>query len=397
MKKKPPLSMFEAKQFKAIRDSGKVKFGWLTCLIGDNGVGKSSLIEALETFRDIVVDDLDSAMIRWKGFEHVWNKSPERTAKEIEPGQFRRSHPMQFSFAWDWAGDSFRGEQFIAAENGFNNIAIYREKLTSKINRLTEIWTRHDDGRCSRAKHGGPTESHEELSKIMRVRKLEPGESLFEIHELADWQFLSMNADAMGNPVPQRRASSRVRLNRDGSNVAAYLNEIRELDLNAFDGILQSLSYVLPYATDLQPKMTSELERAVYLNLKESDFEVPGWLLSSGTLRFVALLACLRHPNPPPLLVIEEIENGLDPRTLALLVEEFRAAGETGATQIVLTTHSPYLLDLLDLSHLIVVEREDGEPRFNRPDEKALESWANDFSPGRLYTMGRLAKRDGNK
>ena len=49
---------------------------------------------------------------------------------------------------------------------------------------------------------------------------------------------------------------------------------------------------------------------------------VPGWLLSTGTLRILALLACLRHPDPPPLLVVEEIENGLDPRTIHLLVEE---------------------------------------------------------------------------
>ncbi len=395
--KKPPLSMFEVKHFKAIQDSGKVKFGWLTCFIGNNGVGKSSLIEALETFRDIVISDLDTAMVRWKGFEHILNKAPKRKATEIESGQFRLSHPMQFSFAWDWAGDTFRGEQFIAPENGFNNITIYREKLTSKINRSTEIWTRHYDGRCNFAANGGPTETHEEMAKRKKVRKLNPGESLFEIHELADWQFLSMNADTMGQPVPQRRATNRVRLNRDGSNVAAYLNEIRDLDLDAFDGILQSLSYVLPYAEDLQPKLTSELERSVYLNLKEADFEVPGWLLSSGTLRIVALLACLRHPQPPPLLVVEEIENGLDPRTLNLVVEEIRAAIELQKTQVLLTTHSPYLLDLLDLSHLIIVDRKDDELRFTRPDEKALESWAKDFSPGRLYTMGRLATKGDSK
>ena len=128
------------------------------------------------------------------------------------------------------------------------------------------------------------------------------------------------------------------------------------------------------------------------MKLKEESFEVPGWLLSTGTLRIVAILACLRHPNPPPLLVIEEIENGLDPRTLSLLVEEFRAASETGSTQVLFTTHSPYLLDLLDLSHIIVVERDDGEPKFFRPDEKKLKTWSDDFTPGQLYTMGRLER-----
>ncbi|HKV39440.1 MAG TPA: AAA family ATPase [Blastocatellia bacterium] len=50
------------------------------------------------------------------------------------------------------------------------------------------------------------------------------------------------------------------------------------------------------------------------MQLSEGKFRVPGWVLSQGTLRPLALLALLRHPMPPPLIVIEEIENGLDPR-----------------------------------------------------------------------------------
>jgi predicted ATPase len=90
--------------------------------------------------------------------------------------------------------------------------------------------------------------------------------------------------------------------------------------------------------------------------------------------------------------VVEEVENGLDPRALHLLVEEFRAAIAAKKTQILVTTHSPYLLDLLDLSHIVVVERVDGEPVFRRPDKEQLAEWSEIFAPGRLYTMGRLTR-----
>jgi AAA15 family ATPase/GTPase len=43
--------------------------------IGDNGVGKSSLVEALETFRDVVIDGVDYAFQRWHGIDPVWNKA----------------------------------------------------------------------------------------------------------------------------------------------------------------------------------------------------------------------------------------------------------------------------------------------------------------------------------
>jgi predicted ATPase len=227
---------------------------------------------------------------------------------------------------------------------------------------------------------------------LTKQKPLAPGVSLLAIEDMDDWQFLRLNPDVLGQPKAQTLATNRVRLATDGSNIAEYLNEIRELNLNAFEGILQSLSYVLPYASDLQPDMTSELERTFYLNLIEGEFKVPGWLLSTGTLRIVSILACLRHPNPPPLLVIEEVENGLDPRTLKLVVEEIRAAIAERKTQVIITTHSPFLLDLLDLSHVIVVDRVNGEPKFTRPDKDELASWSSSFGPGRLYTMGRLTK-----
>ena len=95
--------------------------------------------------------------------------------------------------------------------------------------------------------------------------------------------------------------------------------------------------------------------------------KIPGWLLSTGTLRILALLACLRHPDPPPLLVVEEIENDLDPRTIHLLVEEFRAAIAAKKTQIVVTTHSPYLVDLMEPEDIVLVSKRNGATEFHRP------------------------------
>jgi len=157
------------------------------------------------------------------------------------------------------------------------------------------------------------------------------------------------------------------------------------------NGIIDTIRYVLPYAADIRATVTTELQRSVFVTLTEQDFRVPGWLLSTGTLRLLAILAVLRHPNAPRLVFIEEVENGLDPRTLNLILDEIQRATESGRTQVVCTTHSPYFLDLLHLSQIILVERNaDGEPTFTRPDPVALETWKNRFAPGKLYTMGVL-------
>ena len=208
------------------------------------------------------------------------------------------------------------------------------------------------------------------------------------------WQFLALEPGRMGAPSRQQRSGGPPMLNRDGSNLGQYLLSLREASVEVFNDLLDVLRFVLPYCRDVQMSITQEIERLVYLEMTEENFKIPGWLLSTGTLRILALLACLRHPDPPPLLVVEEIENGLDPRTIHLLVEEFRAAIAAEKTQIVITTHSPYLLDLLDLSHIIVVERVEDEPVFTRPDKEKLREWSKSFSPGKLYTMGRLTRQD---
>jgi predicted ATPase len=390
--KGPPLRSFRVENFKSIRDSGHVKFGWLTAFIGNNGVGKSSLIEALETQRDITLHGVDAAFRRWRGFEHVWNKSREPKPRVLVSHRDSYTQPMRFQFRLKEPVD-LDFQQEITPGPGGNSLFIQNEQLIDRVASKTQRWIRNDTGEAL-VDGRVVTRSQSSLGVFPR---LGDGESLltrFPHVDFERWQFLMLNPERMGHPAPQSRASSTVSLARDGANLAEYLNDIRNRDLSAFEGILEALRYVLPYAVDLQPALTSEVERASYLRLKEQNFEVPGWLLSTGTLRIVALLACLRHPKPPTLLVVEEIENGLDPRTLHFLVEEIRAAGNAGTTQVILTTHSPYLLDLLDLSHLVIVEREDGQTVFRRPDEKRLAEWSKSFSPGRLYTMGRLTRND---
>jgi predicted ATPase len=389
--KSPFLKSFRLKNFKAIRDSKAVRLTPLTVFIGNNGSGKSSLIEGMETLQDIVEHGLDEAMHRWRGFEQIWHKG-QKPKLRTPPDQ--RSHytgMMSFS-ALARAESQLNPHNFtitmdVGLGPGGNELFIYRESITAS----NESWGMNRDDK-------GHVTFRQESSSQDLHRDVPDGESAFDLGAsdfIKSWQFVTLNPQMMGELRPQQRTGVKIRLNKDGSNIAEYLLSIRKLDQSAFDGIIETLQYVLPYASDLQPTLTSELERSIYLQLKESDFEVPGWLLSTGTLRIVALLALLRHPTPPPIIVIEELENGLDPRTIDLLVDEIRNVVESNRAQVIITTHSPYLLDLLLLEHIVVVDRVDGQPTFNRPaDQESLEKWAEKFSPGRLYTMNLLNRKE---
>ncbi len=371
------LKQVRVRNFKAITYSRTVRLGILTVFIGHNGSGKSSLIEALETYQSIVVDGLDVAMQRWLGIEHVRHKAANRINHldlTFPPISFELTIGIT-------ARKSAQIEMDVNVDASANRMYIAREKsqhangwlIEKSIERFGENF---EPGRSILASSRG---EHRKLAQHIR-----------------DWQFLTIQPEKMGLPVPQQRTGGGVRLAKDASNIADYLLDIQRLDeklnTHALEGIVRTMEYVLPYARDLQPTLTSELERKAYLQLTESDFKVPGWMLSTGTLRVLALLAVLRHPTPPPLVIVEEIENGLDPRSIHLLVEEIRTAVLAGTTQVILTTHSPYLLDLLKLDQLVLVARDkDGQTRFQRPaDDEKLMAWAKEFAPGRLYTMGAM-------
>ncbi len=368
------LQSVRVRNFKAIVDSGAVRFGPLTVFIGNNGAGKSSLIEALQTYQSIVRDGLDVAMQRWLGIEHARHKGQEAKQRLGEPVK-----PIQFAIA---IGDSPRKVRRLAMDVN-NDPAGNKMKITAeRISGIDGTWIeRHAAG------------AHQSYGPGRSILSGALGDYLDQANHVSAWQFLTMTPERMGMPVPQQRTGGGVQLVQDGSNVADFLLDLRRQDPNAFDGIVETMSYVLPYAKDIQPSLTSsEIERKAWLQMTEANFKVPGWLLSTGTLRLLALLALLRHPSPPPLIVVEEIENGLDPRSVHLIVEEIRTAVLSGATQVIATTHSPYLLDLLTLEHLVVVERDlKGRPTFIRPASQAgLKRWAGEFAPGKLYTMGNL-------
>ena len=54
-----PLAGTQVKNFKAVKDSKIIKFTPLTVFIGNNGSGKSSIVEALETFQILALHDIE--------------------------------------------------------------------------------------------------------------------------------------------------------------------------------------------------------------------------------------------------------------------------------------------------------------------------------------------------
>ena len=154
------------------------------------------------------------------------------------------------------------------------------------------------------------------------------------------------------------------------------------------DALLDALRSLYEGILDYRCRVTGG---TVALFLEEKgNRAIPATLLSDGTLRYLCLLAVLLHPQPPPLICIEEPELGLHPDLLPTLSDLMREASQR--SQLVITTHSDVLVDALtdQPESVVICEKHDGETEMCRLDKADLSKWLDDYSLGNLWTSGEL-------
>ena len=167
------------------------------------------------------------------------------------------------------------------------------------------------------------------------------------------------------------------------------------------DNLILVLSNILPRIEDRFVDALRQLYEGVdgiyatvrdgnlLLSLKESGGRlITTARLSDGTLRYMTLLSILLHPDPPPLVAIDEPELGLHPDLIPEIAELLVEA--SGRMQLVVTTHSRMLVDALTEhpSSVVVCTKENGESQFERLDEAHLKQWLESY--GASATLGDL-------
>ena len=184
------------------------------------------------------------------------------------------------------------------------------------------------------------------------------------------------------------------RMGERGENFAALVNSILR-DPAAKSAYLSWLQQLTPAEVEEILIARGALDEPLFA-LKERGETFLAPVLSDGTLRFAAIAAALFQPDPPGVLTIEEIENGVHPTRLRLLVELLKSqAGNTGP-QIMATTHSPIVLSWLkrsDCKSVFLCKRDEhSRASLIRPldDVPSLLTLARSQPIGDLFAEGWL-------
>ena len=159
---------------------------------------------------------------------------------------------------------------------------------------------------------------------------------------LASMRFLDLSVDAMRLPsIP-----GQVVLGDRGENLSSVLQAICE-DPARKSALVRWIQELTPMdARDFE--FPSDQTGRILVSLVEaSGRKISAYSASDGTLRFLAMIAALLGPEPARFYFFEELENGIHPTRLHLLIQLIEKKVAEGAIQMVATTHSPQLLALV--------------------------------------------------
>jgi predicted ATPase len=185
--------------------------------------------------------------------------------------------------------------------------------------------------------------------------------------------------------------------------VADALSDVLEEDASNLSLILESLAQIeiiknkiIVHLKKFNSKISNyTVERVgdyVQLHIEEENLEksISANRLSDGTLRYLCLLAILCHPEPPPLICIEEPETGLHPDILPTIAELMIEASQR--TQLIVTTHSDILVSAFSEipEAVLVCEKDEDGTHFKRLEKDKLKAWLEEYELGDLWLKGEI-------
>ena len=402
------LSLVEVRleRFKAAFKPAPIRLGGFNVVIGRNGTGKSTLLEALQWLDGTIRQDARTASERYHGVHDLINLRSrtqipyfciDLSWRELA-AETSVSYALKVRESEDGATPAVMSEELSVTKGGQDPVDVV-QSINDTGRRMVDLGGSgvgepgggvalfSEPDRLALARVGASADNHDD-------RESSPARFLGRLRDFWDRAvFLRLSPNRLSRGSHARRRSFEPLLDEEGQNLPALLNE---LDKDRTRDLVAAIRRILPDIRGVEVSQpTTGRDERVFYSLKERmpyrgrtgryQLPVPAWMLSEGTRRITAILALLQRDPPPSLLCIEEIENGLDPWTVIAVLEQLQSAADRGV-QVIVTTHSPWLLDSVRVQDILEVTRSEGETRYSRfADREAVKRYQGRVPPGSIY------------
>ena len=357
-------------------------------LVGANGSGKTTFLDAIAFLGDFVRDGLDAAIydrandlrdLTWHGFADRFEIAVELSVPAPESNLFSDR---------DFSRCRYEVAIGVTEENGEVEI------LSERVLLLTDI--QRDDRAVQESLFAveGPTPQTLATPRLRGVKtivnKVPGGNDKFYDESGAGWDpsfKLGARRSALGN-LPEDKArfpiatwlkhvlSYGIRkfdfngegirrpsppgqprtLLSDGVNLPWVVAALKESEPSKHAAWLELLRTVLPGLSTIYTVVRPEDQHCYLVVKHHNDLETPSWMLSDGTLRLLALTLLVYAPDDDGICLLEVPENGLHSGAVEAVFKALSTVAQNedkARAQILTTTHSPVVLDLADPEQLL--------------------------------------------
>lgn len=364
-----------------------VRLGPLTYLVGPNGAGKSNFLDALRLLSDALNSSLEQAVRERGGLEAIRYRGALDTGMTSIEVELRL--PIETSV-------SYRLELELLARGAFQVRREVCEVRRAGLDRVDRF-----DRHGTNVHSTGPELPVPAAGRLYLTTAASLGAFRMVFDVLSRTGFYNFDPPALRDIQAPDLDDV---LDRTGRNAAAVLARLAQEAPDAVRRVEEFLGAVVPGMEAVGTESVGAREVLFFVQRAADGDPSRRFLaqsMSDGTLRaFGVLLALFQQASPDRDLVLvglEEPEVAVHPAAAAVLRDAIAEAATV--RQVLVTTHSPDLLDTPDLDpdSLLAVASVQGHTVISRPDRAGLSAVRDGlFTAGELLRVGQLQPEDGD-
>lgn len=375
--------------FKSLYDTS-FEPGQVNVFIGANGSGKSTVLEAIGILSAAMTDRVDATSLQRRGVRLSVPTLYKSNFKDIK----RRSPTINLSLEWNDTAHNFQ----------------YDVHLTTPTN--TENWKYHSESffQDGIQKWGRSNISRKKSNDYIGFFLLDDEEELENGRKIAralsNYGIFQPNTMTLRGTIPDPSQSAPLGLN--GGRLAESIKELLSTvddDIMFGDIFMDDVLEMIDWASSISvnaprknninaniPTTRQVIEFADRYMKDSAQFT--GYDASEGALYVLFMLSLAMHPQGPTIFAVDSFDHALNPHLAKKMTEVFCQEIIKNGKTAFLTTHSPLVLDGLDITNddirLFAVDRNSkGHSQITRITVSE-ELLAEGQSLSRLWINGRL-------